>query len=105
MRQVEQMEGEAFRRAAIFNQITDERCRQDSKWGGAAHDDSHTTEEFVQLIEGYAGWARTMAGMGSQEKARHRLIQVAALAVAACETIDRKLGKESRHAAAAPWIA
>lgn len=64
------------------------RQRQDGKWGGPAHDDHHTTADFVQLIEDYAGWARTMAGMDSH-KARRRLIQVAALAVAACEAIDR----------------
>jgi hypothetical protein len=44
------------------------------------------------LIQDYAGWARTMAGMNSPDKARNRLIQVAALAVAAVESIDRKTG-------------
>ena len=73
----------------ILQQIATERARQDGKWGGAGHDDHHTTAEFVQLIEDYAGWARTMAGMNSPDKARNRLIQVAALAVAAVESIDR----------------
>jgi len=72
-----------------INDVISERARQDAKWGGASHDDHHTVAEFVQLIEDYAGWARTMAGMDSHEKARNRLIQVAALAVAACEYIDR----------------
>jgi hypothetical protein len=67
-----------------------ERFRQDEKWGGQEHDDTHQTWEFVQLIQDYAGWARVMAGMGSYEKARRRLVQVAALAVAAVESIDRK---------------
>ena len=70
--------------------VGNERVRQDLKWGGAGHDDEHTTAEFVQLIEDYAGWARTMAGMQSDGMARKRLVQVAALAVAACEAIDRK---------------
>lgn len=73
--------------------ITDvviERIRQDEKWGGPVHDDLHPTYEFVQLIEDYAGWARVMAQMGSNDKARNRLIQVAALAIAAVESIDRK---------------
>jgi hypothetical protein len=72
--------------------ITDvmaERWRQDAKWGGPGHDDHHTVAEWVQLIEDYAGWARVMAGMNSPEKARNRLIQVAALAVAAVEAMDR----------------
>lgn len=78
----------------VLEDIAKERARQDQKWGGASHDDEHTTAEFVQLIEDYAGWARTMAGMNSTDKARNRLVQVAALAVAAVESIDRKHGSE-----------
>jgi hypothetical protein len=74
----------------IFIDIGAERVRQDLKWGGAQHDDNHSTADFVQLIEDYAGWVRVMAGMNSPEKARNRLIQIAALAVAAVESIDRK---------------
>ena len=77
------------RMTPVLNDVANERARQDIKWGGAVHDDEHTVAEFVQLIEDYAGWARTMTGMDSMEKARNRLIQVAALAVAAVETIDR----------------
>lgn len=75
-----------------LEEVAIERQRQDGKWGGAEHDDRHSTAEFVQLIEDYAGWARTMAGMNSPAKARNRLIQVAALAIAAVESIDRKTG-------------
>ena len=73
----------------VLQEVADERVRQDEKWGGPEHDDTHTAQEWVQLIEDYAGWARVMAGMGSRDKARRRLIQVAALAVAAAESIDR----------------
>lgn len=66
-----------------------ERQRQDEKWGGAQHDDHHTVAEWAQLIEDYAGWARTMAGMNSPDKARRRLIQISALALAAAESLDR----------------
>lgn len=74
----------------VLLDVQAERARQDLKWGGAAHDDAHETSDFVELIEDYAGWARVMAGMGSDDKARVRLIQVAALAVAAVESIDRR---------------
>lgn len=74
----------------LFQAVAAERLRQDEKWGGAEHDDKHSTADFVQLIQDYAGWARTMASMNSPERARRRLIQVAALALAACESIDRK---------------
>jgi hypothetical protein len=46
--------------------------------------------EFIQWIKDYAGWARMMDSMNSTEKTRRRLIQVAALAVAAIESLDRK---------------
>ena len=73
----------------VLGMVAVERERQDGKWGGPAHDDARSTADFVQLIEDYAGWARTMSGMGSHDKARRRLVQVAALAVAAVESILR----------------
>ena len=66
-----------------------ERERQDGKWGGPSHDDQKSPNDFVQLIEDYAGWARVMAGMGSINKYRRRMVQVAALAGAAIEYVDR----------------
>lgn len=77
---------------SIVNEITDERARQDEKWGGPEHDDQHSTTEFCGFIQDYAAWARRMDQMNSPDKARRRLIQVAALAVAAVESIDRKNG-------------
>jgi hypothetical protein len=77
---------------SLLAEVAEERARQDSKWGGASHDDQHSTSDFVQFIEDYAGWARTMAGMDSPEKAERRLIQVAALALAAVESSRRKRG-------------
>lgn len=76
----------------VLDDVAAERHRQDTKWGGAEHDDGHRIEDFVQLIQDYAGWARVMSGMGAREKARNRLVQVAALAVAAVESIDRRFG-------------
>lgn len=75
---------------SIANAVVAERRRQDDKWGGPAHDDVHPTAYFVELIRDYAGWARVMAGMHSHDKARNLLVQVAALAVAAVECIDRR---------------
>lgn len=76
---------------AVLYDVEAERKRQDQKWGGSAHDDCHSTADFVQLIEDYAGWARVMAGMSNYEKTRNRLVQVAALAVAAVESMDRRM--------------
>lgn len=81
------------RACLVLMDVQRERERQDAKWGGPLHDDQHNTADFVQLIEDYAGRARTMAGMSSHDKARHRLIQVAALAVAAVEALDRQVAR------------
>jgi len=78
------------KRNIVINHVLAERERQDRKWGGPQHDDKHHTVDYVEIIEDYAGWARMMSKMGSHDKARNRLIQVAALAVAAVESIDRK---------------
>ncbi|WP_138438535.1 hypothetical protein [Marinobacter alexandrii] len=74
-----------------ISEVKAERQRQDQKWGGPSHDDQHRPETFAQLIEDYSGWARVMAGMGSLDKYRRRMIQVAALAGAAVEATDRAL--------------
>lgn len=73
------------------NDVVAERKRQDDKWGGPVHDDQKSPNDFVQHIEDYAGWARVMAGMGSLDKYRRRMVQVAALAGAAIEACDRSL--------------
>lgn len=73
----------------VLDEIAAERRRQDSKWGGPDNDDTYTPGIWVQLIQDYAGWSRVMAGMDSPLKYRKRMMQVAALAVAAVESHDR----------------
>jgi len=73
----------------IIAEVIAERLRQDEKWGGEDHDDRLPLEVWVQLIQDYAGWARVMIGNGSYDKARKRFLQVAAIAIAACASIDR----------------
>lgn len=74
----------------VLNDVARERQRQDSKWGGATNDDQWTPLDWHEMIADYNGWARRMACMGSPDKARNRYIQLAALAVAAVEAIDRR---------------
>ena len=76
--------------AKAMQDLAAERLRQDLKWGGAEHDDKHDVADFCRYIRNYTGWAEQMADMGSEDKARRRLVQVAALAVAAVESMDRK---------------
>lgn len=41
----------------LLDEVARERCHQDAKWGGPAHDDQHTTWEFIGYILRYAKWA------------------------------------------------
>ncbi len=77
----------------VVNEIMGERARQDEKWGGPEHDDLHNPEDWCNYIIDYATWAKQMAAYHSFDKYRRRMIQVAALAVAACDSFDRKTGK------------
>jgi len=74
-------------KAQILQEIRDEREKQDQQWGGRHHDDAHSIED----------WLRYMAQQGAKlvfnrpKLCRERFIKIAALAVAAVESIDRKL--------------
>jgi hypothetical protein len=81
----------------ILAEVAAERGRQDARWGGSGHDDAMTMTEFARLIADYAGWARVKAREGALDEARLRFLQVAALAVAAVERVDR-----DRSGASAP---
>jgi hypothetical protein len=75
----------------LLAELAAERTRQDEKWGGAQVDDARKTpEDWCLDIEAYNTWACQMHRMGSPEKYRRRMLQVAALALAACESFDRQ---------------
>jgi hypothetical protein len=88
----------------VLAEIAAERTRQDAQWGGAASDDALPVSAFVQLIADYAGWARVKAREGSPVEARQRLVQVAALAVAAVESLDRRAGGRAEAAPASEGL-
>jgi hypothetical protein len=86
---------------SVLFEVAKERGRQDAKWGGPAHDDSHTTKEFAGFIELRADRIRVFLHVNPEangntklayrgETPRSLLIEIAALAVAAVESIDRK---------------
>lgn len=81
------------RRKNILAEIAGERKRQIDKGFNEAHDDAqfsaYGVQSIVETIQGYVGWARVQFNMGSPDKARRRLINVAALAVSAVESLDR----------------
>lgn len=78
----------------ILAEVMGERQRQDGKWGGAATDDQYNALDWHEMIADYNAWARRMSAMGSPDKARRRYIQVAALAVAAVEALDRTIPRQ-----------
>lgn len=76
----------------VLQEVKNERIEQDKKWGGPEHDDKHSTGDFVELILDYTTSVTYMSIAKNDGLKRKRLIQVAALAVAAIESIDRKAG-------------
>lgn len=73
--------------AGVLLEVVLERERQDEEWGGPEHDDAHDANDWVNFIEVRAqrAWnARTGKGY------RKRMVQIAALAVAAVQSFDRK---------------
>ena len=81
----------------VYDEILWERARQDTKWGGPMHDNQEPPMAWVDYVTRYASWAGMMALMGGDEgraKYRRLMMQVAALAVAACEAFDRAAGED-----------
>lgn len=70
----------------IFREILAERREQDVRWGGPSHDDTHLPFEWCQYIDKFRRYARDSDSASEYE---HRLIQIAALAVAAVESSRR----------------
>jgi hypothetical protein len=72
----------------IFEEIRAKRGLQDQKHGGPDHDDQHSMHDWAVFIIKFLG--KAISGF-SLEWARSYLIDVAALTVAAIESIDRSL--------------
>jgi hypothetical protein len=79
-----------------YGEITKERNRQDEIWGGPEHDDTHTPEEWRSYIQyqinNMSPSDRMTSAILDEDNYRTRLIRIAALAVAAIQSLDRKKG-------------
>ena len=73
----------------IFDEVVNERARQLNLGRTSESDDNNTKADFIKYIEYQEG----RAYFGSIDDARSCFIKIAALAVAAIQTLDRK--KES----------
>ncbi len=82
----------------ILEEIKEERVHQNKKWGGADHDDLHGPYEWVAFITTYIGQSiQDIVNENGNYQLnlrtfRYNMVKVAALAVAAIEAVDRKLG-------------
>lgn len=79
-------------RQSVSLEIDKERQHQDELWGGTRHDDQHRANAWLLFISRYVGKAvDSIYRMkdAPRKSYRHRMIQIAALAVAAVEWIDR----------------
>lgn len=89
-------------RDSIFVEVAAERARQDGLFGGPEHDDAHSATDWVAILVRHVGLAvddGSPAGIclldnpvAGHDPARYRrqMVRVAAVAIAALETFDRK---------------
>lgn len=74
----------------IFLEIREERFRQDEQWGGTAHDDLRTIGDWLEYID------LQLSKCCIWDNQRQAFVKIAALAVAAIESLDRKSAELSR---------
>jgi hypothetical protein len=77
----------------VLEEVKAEINRQDDQWGGADHDDRHTLEEWVCLMTRHLGLSCDDGVPSSSQRFRKQFIRLAALAMQAVGSIDRKGGK------------
>ncbi len=72
----------------ILEEIAKERVIQDAKWGGPEHDDEHWSYEWAEFIDQRLKQI-SLNGV-VQKETRKYWLEIAALAVARIESMDRK---------------
>ena len=81
-----------------------ERARQDKQWGGPAHDDDHTYADWLRYIRHQVTSIMVVSARDEELDAamrdplnlhafEERMVKVAALAMAAVESLKRKSGR------------
>jgi hypothetical protein len=77
-----------MRRKDIFQAIEQERDSQDKQWGGFAHDSGHSVQDWSGFI---SKQVKKLENARTFDEAFERLINIAALAVAASESLDGRM--------------
>lgn len=81
--------------ADVLSEVASERWRQDQQWGGPAHDDRHTPMDWDRCIRRQLNaMLRELANGGH----RGRLVNIAALSVAAIQSMDRLAARQEASA-------
>lgn len=82
-------------RDKLYSEVELERRVQDEKWGGPDHDDEHIDENWVDFITLRARRVLQTNPTTEAQQRRQQFIRVAALAIAAVESRDRR--SQSQH--------
>ncbi len=78
----------------IIDELQTERVRQRLKgYTDDQNDNTKDLDDWCDDIIAYATWAKQMARMGSPDKYRNRMKQIATMAAAACDSYDRTAPK------------
>lgn len=77
----------------VLDDVARERLAQDAQWGGPAHDDQHSVDDWSSFIDYQLSFIWYPAKEPTPAEIRARLVKVAALAIAAVESLDRKGGR------------
>jgi len=81
--------------ARVIEEVAAERDNQDAQWGGPEHDDQHDVPDWLGFIAHQVQKASdARRAPGWKEAERRGLVKIAALAVAALESIGRGHGQE-----------
>lgn len=73
----------------VISDIEDERLRQEDQWG-VVNDDRNTLNDWLVYVQKFS--LKSSRAQPNSPVQRKRLVQVAALAVAAIESFDRNRG-------------
>lgn len=82
----------AYGEHKVLTEVRFERQMQDQKWGGPEHDDNHLIADWVRYIEYRIESLNGVPRTGNSDP-RQDFREIAALAVAAMESIDRKAAR------------
>lgn len=73
---------------AVLTEIENEREHQDHKWGGKEHDDHHTREDWLNIIDQISRDAILLPPADMNEL-RRKYVKIASVAIAAIEALYR----------------